>query len=104
MQNHQTTRPLPQRRINPVNQNPETIHPKRRRRPPKSTVPSDADDEVEITNIQLNTNKTQSYWKQQSAKEIRNQLQLRKIPSTSAWMTKKGLLEIVKKLVQENKW
>jgi len=91
-------RPKARVRPNPPNEAPEVIHPKRKGRPPNKP---DSDDEVEIQGVSLNTNTTQSYWKNQSAKEIRNQLKLRNVPPTSAWMTKKGLLEIVKQLVKQ---
>jgi hypothetical protein len=45
-----------------------------------------------------------AYWKAQSAKEIRNQLKLRNIPSSGDWMYKKNLLKIVSKLIQDKKW
>jgi hypothetical protein len=75
-----------------------------RGRPKGSKKPQDTDDEVEVTNINLNENKTMAYWKAQSAKEIRNQLKLRNIPSSGDWMYKKNLLKIVSKLIQDKKW
>ena len=98
-------RPKARVRPNPTNEQPEAIHPKRKGRPPnKPDKPDSSEDDVEIQGVVLNNNKTQKYWKEQSAKEIRNQLHLRKIPPTSAWITNKGLLDIVKQLVKENKW
>ena len=75
-----------------------------RGRPKGSKKPQESDDEVEVTKINLNENKTMAYWKAQSAKEIRNQLKLRNIPSSGDWMYKKNLLKIVSKLIQDKKW
>ena len=95
-------RPKAKARPNPANEQPETIHPKRKGRPPK---PDSSSDEVEISSVNVNKNKTQSYWKKQSPNEIRAQLLLRDIPrTTTGFMTKKNLLELIKQLVQQNKW
>ena len=73
-------------------------------RPKGSKKKAVEDDEVEIQNVTLNDNKTMGYWKSQSANELRNQLKLRKIPSNTYWVTKKGLLKIVSELIKDKKW
>ena len=78
--------------------------PKGRPKGTKKQYDDDDDDEVEITHIQLNENKTMSYWKSQSAKEIRNQLKLRNVPSDAQWIYKKNLLKIVSNLIKTKKW
>ena len=73
-------------------------------RPKGSKKKAAEDDEVEIQNVKVNDNKTMSFWKHQSANELRNQLKLRKIPATTQWITKKGLLKIVSDLIKEKHW
>ena len=75
-----------------------------RGRPKGSKKQQESDDEVELTKINLNENKTMAYWKSQSAKEIRNQLKLRNIPATADWYYKKNLLKVVSKLIKDKKW
>ena len=79
--------------------------PKRRGRPPKQA--NDVDDDVQVGQIKTNNNKTTSYWKQQSANEIRNQLKLRdrkRFNDEWAFKTKGQLIEIIKQLVKDGEW
>jgi len=73
-------------------------------RPKGSKKKAADDDEVEIQGVTLNDNKIMSFWKSQSANELRNRLKLRKIPATTHWVTKKGLLRVVSDLIKEKKW
>jgi len=96
-------RPKAKVKPNPANDAPETIHPKRKGRPPNK--PDSSSDEVEIQGVDLNNNKTQTYWKKQSPNEIRAQLVLRDIPrSRTGFATKQELLDLIKDLVKTNKW
>ena len=95
--------PKAKAKANPVNNDPESIHPKQRGRPPNR--PTSSDDEVEIQGVVLNKAKAQSYWKKQSPNEIRAQLVLRDIPrSKTGFATKAELLGLIKELVKNNKW
>ena len=79
--------------------------PKRRGRPPKQD--NDGDDDVQVQQIKTNNNKSASYWKQQSANEIRNQLKLRdrkRFNDEWAFKTKAQLIDIIKQLVKDGKW
>ena len=90
-------------KTNPALDNPESVHPKRLGRPPNKSDSSS--DEVEIQGVVLNHEKTQSYWKKQSANEIRAQLVLRNIPRSRTGFAKKPeLLNLIKDLVKNNKW
>ena len=90
-------------KTNPALDNPESVHPKRLGRPPNRSDSSS--DEVEIQGIVLNNEKTQSYWKKQSANQIRAQLRLRDIPrSRTGFAKKQELLNLIKDLVKNNKW
>ena len=95
-------RPKARPKPNPANEQPETIHPKRKGRPPKA---DSSEGEAEIQGVAVNKNTTQSYWKKQSPNEIRAQLVLRDIPRTrTGFMNKKDLLNLIKDLVQQKKW
>ena len=79
--------------------------PKRRGRPRKQD--NDVDDDVQVQQIKTNNNKTTSYWKQQSANEIRNQLKLRdrkRFNDEWAFKNKGQLIEIIKQLVKDGEW
>ena len=96
-------RPKAKAKANPATNIPESAHPKRRGRPPNK--PESSEDEVEIRGVAVNKEKAQSYWKKQSANEIRAQLVLRDIPrSKTGFATKAELLGLIKELVKNNKW
>lgn len=76
---------------------------KKQRKPGKSSSKaSDAD--VEIQGANLNKSPDISYWKQQSANELRNQLQLRNVPRDSRWFKKPDLIKLVQQLIKDKKW
>lgn len=83
---------------------PEIEHPRGSKGRPKGSKNKVKDDDVEISQIKLNENKEMSYWKSQSANEIRNQLKLRGVPSSSKWIYKKDLLKIVSDLIKQKDW
>ena len=73
----------------------------------KSKPSGSSSDDVQIGEIKPNKSKKMSYWKEQSANELRNQLKLRdpqKFKVEWAFKDREQLLEIIKELIKEKKW
>jgi len=76
---------------------------KKKRKNAKSSKSSD-DGSVVMQGADLNKSTNIDYWKDQSANEIRNQLQLRNIPRDPRWFEKTELIKLVQELIRKKKW
>ena len=73
----------------------------------KAKAGAKSDDEVEITGIKTNNNTDIEFWKQQSNKELINQLTLRynvTFKKNWAFKSRKQTLEIIEDLIKNNQW
>ena len=76
----------------------------------KSTARSSndkSDDDVEITDVKPNKNKSMKFWKEQSANELRAQLKLRdrkRFEDEWAFKNRDQLLDIIQELIKKKQW
>ena len=73
----------------------------------RSSNDKPSDDEVEISTVNPNKSTSLTFWRQQSANDLRTQLKLRDLQRFKdewAFKTKSQLFEIIRQLIKTKQW